>query len=35
MKPGIARIFAASTPVMAAIARQPIDWSQRDRRTVP
>jgi len=29
------RIFAASTLLMAAIARQPIDWSQRDRPTVP
>ena len=29
------RIFAASTLLMAAIASQPIDWSQRDRPTVP
>jgi predicted deacylase len=31
----IVRIFAASTLLMPAIARQPIDWSQRDRPTVP
>jgi len=31
----ITRIFAASTLLMAAIARQPFDWSQRSRPTVP
>jgi hypothetical protein len=29
----ITRIFAASTLLMAAIAKQPIDWSQRNRST--